>query len=347
MRVAGLWALVVGMRWLAPTQVELRQLHVSRSRDLDVFRGAHYHRDFVTGAFGQRGFVGARESVGGSFVECFLNDAVTKSLWGLGQHHARARNRRFDDGALRRALDLLYRVDGRQSGDGGAVFCCGCDHFFNDLRVHQRPHRIVHQHNVVGSGCDYIQSVLHRFLSVLAAHHELDFFLQQIFRFTGQPLAKWIDLIFPEGDPDFADFLDRGKLPHGVNENRSAGEFSELFRGMELSCLRVLGAGHRSHARPESGSRNNDNHLHGGLKVYEAATWTSNPTPPRSPLNQMWSHPERSRLSGGERDLTATNLEGYSECSVGPDHATPRILATPPILRRSLRLAPRRQRRPS
>ncbi len=129
----------------------------------------------------------------------------------------------------------------------------------------QRTHGVVHQHNIVGRGGDRVERVLDRLLAVLAADDQFNFLFQDIVCFFAQALAESFNLVFAQRDPDFADRIDRGELAQRVNEDGRASQVGELLRGMRLLRLRVHGAGHGRHARPQARSRNNHNHLHSGV----------------------------------------------------------------------------------
>src|ERR1700730_1002384 len=64
-------------------EVELREFHVCRARDLDISRRAHHDCDFMSRAFHQRGFIGSEKSIGRSFIECLLDYAVAEALRSL------------------------------------------------------------------------------------------------------------------------------------------------------------------------------------------------------------------------------------------------------------------------
>ena len=90
------------------------------------------------------------KSVRRSLIERLLNHAVAKTLRRLRHHDTGARNGRFDQCSLRRALDLLHRIDGGQPGNRSAIFLRRFNHFLNDFAGHKRAHRIVHQNDIVG-----------------------------------------------------------------------------------------------------------------------------------------------------------------------------------------------------
>ena len=90
-----------------------------------------------------------RKSVRRGFIERLLDHAIAKALRRLRHHNTCARNRRFDQRALGRALDLLHRIDGGQAGNRRSIFLRRLDHFLNDFPGHKWTHRIVHQNNII------------------------------------------------------------------------------------------------------------------------------------------------------------------------------------------------------
>ena len=54
----------------------------------------------------------------------------------------------------------------------------------------------MHQHDVIRPGGNRVQRVLDGLLTVLAAGHELNFFLEYIFSFGLKPFPKALDFIF-------------------------------------------------------------------------------------------------------------------------------------------------------
>src|SRR5947209_18162185 len=91
--------LSVGIRedlWLIP-QIELGQVHVPGTCDLNVARRSHDHPNVMSGALRQRRFVGAHEAVRSRLVEYFLDDAVVEALRSLRHYYTGSRNRGFDN----------------------------------------------------------------------------------------------------------------------------------------------------------------------------------------------------------------------------------------------------------
>src|SRR5215472_7685011 len=166
MRVVGLRSLVVGIlgvyRALASSlmQIELGQFHVAGIRNLDVPGRSHHDGDIMSRAFDQRSLVGSRKSVGGGFVEGFLDHKVAKALRRLRQNDRRPWNRRLDDRSFGGAFHLLHRVDRGQSRDRGSVFLGRPNDVVNDLAADQGAHCVMHQNYVIGSGGNGVQCVL-------------------------------------------------------------------------------------------------------------------------------------------------------------------------------------------
>ena len=77
---------------------------------------------------------------------------------------------------------------------------------------------------------------------MLAAGHQFDFLLQNIFCFFGESLAESVDLIFAEGKPDFSDRIDCGKFAERMNQNRRARRhrFEQRHADTGLLGKRVL-----------------------------------------------------------------------------------------------------------
>lgn len=68
---------------------------------------------------------------------------------------------------------LLLHFDGvfhPDADDGRTVLTSSNNHASDNIRRHERPHRVVHQHNP-GRLCDSVQTVPHRFLPVCTTFH--------------------------------------------------------------------------------------------------------------------------------------------------------------------------------
>ena len=96
----------------------------------------------------------------------------------------------------------------------------------------------MHQNDIIRSRRNRLQSVLHRLLAVLAADHQLDLFLDDVFGFALKPCAKPRNLAFPQSNPNLAHRIDGRKLAQRMDENWRAAQFGELLGGrcLLLSC---------------------------------------------------------------------------------------------------------------
>ena len=169
---------------MSSLQIKFRQFHIRRSRDLDIPRRPHHDGHVVPRSFHHRSFVGAHKSVRRSLIKRLLNHAVAKTLRRLRHDDTSARNGRFDQCSLRRALDLLHRIDRGQPGNRSAILLRRFNHFLNDFTGHKRAHRIVHQNDIVGCRLNCVERTLHRLLPVLPANNKLDFLVQKVLRFV-------------------------------------------------------------------------------------------------------------------------------------------------------------------
>src|SRR5262249_6234275 len=88
---------------------------------------------------------------------------------------------------------------------------------------------------------------------------------EHVFRLVLQALAKTLDLILSQGNPDFMDRLDGCEFSQCVNEDGRTSQFVELFGVSGL----LLAAREVSHASAQTSSRNNHYNLHRGEQVYE------------------------------------------------------------------------------
>src|ERR1700722_9198888 len=94
----------------------------------------------------------------------------------------------------------------------------------------------------------------------------MDVFPRNVAGFFFQPGAESFDFVAAQSNINFADFRAGCELAQSANQNRHAAEFAELFGRARLLALENRS---RGHARPQSSGRNNYDHLHGGLQVYE------------------------------------------------------------------------------
>src|ERR1700730_4683129 len=85
-------------------EVELREFHVCRARDLDISRRAHHDCDFISRAFHQRGFIGSEKSIGRCLIECLLDYSVPETLRGLCHHYSLTRDGRLTQRTVGGAL---------------------------------------------------------------------------------------------------------------------------------------------------------------------------------------------------------------------------------------------------
>ena len=85
----------------------------------------------------------------------------------------------------------------------------------------------MHQNNVIGRRPHRVQRILHRLLTMLAAHHQLDFLILQTrinprklemrrVRLLPQLFAHAVNLIFAQRNPYLAHRIDRRKLAQRV-----------------------------------------------------------------------------------------------------------------------------------
>ena len=155
-------------------------------------------------------------------------------------------------------------------------FCAACNHIMNDLRRDERPHRIMHQNNILRRRGNRRHRMSHRLLPVLAAFHELNFLLRNVLGFFFQTCAEALDFIRSQRNANLCHFRAGRKLAQGVNQNRRTREFRELFGSGRLLAL---DARSRSHTRAQARSRNNDDDLHRGCKYTRVEGRVSNHRP--------------------------------------------------------------------
>src|SRR6202035_5134864 len=98
-------------------------------------------------------------------------------------------------------------------------------------------------------------------------------FLQNVVGFFFQAGAESCDFIAAQSNVNLGDLWAGRELAQSANQDRHAAKFGELFGRHRLLALEDRA---RGHARPHSCSRNNYDHLHGGLQVYEAGCISSN-----------------------------------------------------------------------
>src|ERR1700723_174567 len=67
-------------------EVEFGQLQIAWLSNLQINRRAVYHGDGQSGAFDNRGFIGAHKTIRGGFGKGLLQQAVAKALRRLRQH---------------------------------------------------------------------------------------------------------------------------------------------------------------------------------------------------------------------------------------------------------------------
>ena len=135
------------------------------------------------------------------------------------------------------------------------------DHFQNNLRGHQRTHRIMHKHDVAGGCRSGSQRVVHRLLTRLTSNHKFDTLPPQVLRFRFHAGAESGDFVFPQGNADLAHRIHGGKLPQRVNQDWCSAQFGKLLR-----FCRTLGSPGLSrrprHASSQSGRRDDHNDFH-------------------------------------------------------------------------------------
>ena len=141
------------------SKIKLGEFEVAGLGDLEVVWRAGNYRDFNPGSFEQAGFVCSDEGVGGGLVEGALEQAEACSLGCLGLDDSFARNCAGDDGSVGGAFDLLDRVDGRETDDGGSVACDGVDGTVDGGGVDERTDSVVDENDVVRNRVDRVESV--------------------------------------------------------------------------------------------------------------------------------------------------------------------------------------------
>ena len=178
------------------------------------------------GALHHRGLVGAHKSVRHGFGESALEKSVAESLGRLRQHDEFAGNGGGDECAMRGALHLLDGVDRGQADDGRAVLDDRVDGALDGGRVDERPHRVMHQHDVVFRGGQRGQRVGHGFLAVVAAFHHLHAGPETVFGHLG---LDALHLRLAGRHPDGGDAAHFGKGAQRVDQDRHAVQGEELF----------------------------------------------------------------------------------------------------------------------
>ena len=109
-------------------------------------------------------------------------------------------------------------------------------------------------------------------LPVVSAFHQMNLLLHNIFRLFFQAPLESFDLIRTQRNVHLGNLRACHKLAQSVDEDRCSAKLSKLLgRGGPLTP----GTRSRRHSRPQARSRNDYDHLHSGLQVYEGGTLSS------------------------------------------------------------------------
>lgn len=232
----------------------------------------------LPGPLHQRCLVGAHKTVLGGGGEGILQQAITETLRRLRQHNELPRNRGGDDRPVRGAIHLLDRVNGRQAHNRRAVLGHSIDGALNRRRIDERPHCVMHQHNIVLGGGQRSERIGHGLLPFFTAlHHACPAGKTML----GNLRLHALHLGLAHGHVNRRHPPDRGKSAQRVNQDRSAVEGQELF---------WLGSSHPG-AQPRGGK--NNKHLH-DFGEYSTA---SGALPGFRPAAQSVYHPHVSTTS--------------------------------------------------
>ena len=150
---------------------------------------------------------------------------------------------------------MLNSVHGGHAGNGGAVFGSSGDDGGDEFRIHERPHRVVHQNNVIGRGLDAGQRVGHRLLAMVAALDHAHWLFESFFF---QARLELLDLFFAQRQDDLAHLRRSGKFAQRVNDYGNAAQLGKLLGGRRLAALGSGGG----HTRPQPGRGDDDGDLH-------------------------------------------------------------------------------------
>ena len=232
---------------LALGQTSGRGLQILRRRDLHV-RGRSIHDPHaVAGLLGEHGFV-CRLHAGASERNGITKHAVSESLRRLRQIQRLPRDRIRDHGMAVPLLGALHRVADRYCGDGCSMRRRSFDDTRDDLRRHERPGGIVHEHDVRGR-IDQVEAVRHRILPPHTAG-----------RYTHlpprrQPRRRRRRQIWRQYDNGLGNGRMAVERLDAALQNRAAVELEQL--------LRPIGA----EPCPNAARRNDGGHAHGRCLV--------------------------------------------------------------------------------
>ena len=134
-------------------------------------------------------------------LEGALDQVVPEHLRRLRQHQLLARDRAADAHVLGVRLVACFTVStGTIPTMAAPASAASSDDLFDGLQIDERPHRIVHRHQV-GIGGERRQSVRHRFLPAVAALHHPHGLVADL---AAQQLADPLQIFAAQGHHDLA-----------------------------------------------------------------------------------------------------------------------------------------------
>lgn len=216
----------------------------------------------ISGPLHNGSFIGTNKAIRRCLGKRALQQPVAEALRRLRQHHKLSRNGRRNQRSVRGSLHLLDGVDSRQAHNSRAKFKHRIDGAIDGCRVNQRPHRVVHQHNVVGLGGQGGQSVQNRLLPVIAALHHAHATGKAV---LGNLCLDALHLGFAHGYIDRRYPFHRRKRAQRMDQNRHSVERQELL-GLRYG-----------HPGAQSGRGKNDKYLHNLWSIHRQTLFAAAP----------------------------------------------------------------------
>src|SRR6266478_3657000 len=209
-------------------QIEAGQFHVGWFGDFDVAFGAVDDVDIVAETFDETGFVGGVHAVRGGFGESLFQKFGLKDLRSLRENDAFAGNGAGDERDVLRqatALNLFYGVHGGNTEDCGAAFAGFFDDAGNLLASDEWANGVVDsdQFHIVAN---VFEGGGNGFLPRGSAFDHSNRLAKL---FLAEEFFHAADFIGASGEDDFADGVAGSEAAQGVEKDRHAIQFKELF----------------------------------------------------------------------------------------------------------------------
>jgi len=215
-----------------------------------------HHGYRISGPFHNGSFIGTYKAVCRGVGKGAAQQSVAEALRRLRQHHILARNGGSNQGTVGGPLHLFDRVHGRQSHNGGAVLNYRINGAIDGGNVNQRPHRVVHQHDIVCLSGQSCKGVGDRLLAIVATLDHVHPLGKAVF---GNLCLDALHLCVAYGHVD---------CRHSLNSRESAQGMDEDRHSIERQKLLGLGPGHPG---AQSGRGKNHKYLHNSWSIHRRA----------------------------------------------------------------------------